>query len=110
MLSSKDIITLNQTFHTGRVVNEGSLSYATAQTRRSRNWLRTAAVLTRALLVDHVFEDGNKRTAAAIITTLMDMHDINFVPEKITAAVITIAKQNIHNITNIERVISHARK
>ena len=34
------------------------------------------AYLVRAVAVDHVFEDGNKRTSALIILAISDMHGL----------------------------------
>lgn len=110
MLSKKDIIEINKTFHTGKLSNESSLDFAISQIYRSRNWLKTAAILSRAILIDHVFEDGNKRTAAGMITGIMEMNSISFSPEKVDEAVINIAKSNITSIKKIEKVITHVRK
>ncbi len=110
MLSKKDIIEINKTFHTGKLSNESSLDFALNHVYRSKNWLKTAAILSRAILIDHVFEDGNKRTAVGMITGIMEMNSISFSPEKVDKAVISIAKSNITSIKKIERVITHVRK
>jgi prophage maintenance system killer protein len=110
MLSKKDIIEINKAFHTGKVANMGSLDFALSQVYRSRNWLRTAAILSRAILVDHVFEDGNKRTTVGIVATLMEMHCVSFSQEGLDRAVVKIAKKNMINIQRIERVITNARE
>ena len=105
MLSKKDVIDLNMQFSTGQIVNGGSLEFAVKTNARSKNWLRSAAILTRSILIDHVFEDGNKRTAAAAIMLLMDLNKIRFNPEKIPKIVVKILKNNITNVTEIERCI-----
>jgi prophage maintenance system killer protein len=105
MLSTKDIIEINKGMSTGNVMNKSSLEYAVKTQARSRNWLRTAAVFTRAILIDHVFEDGNKRTAAAVIMLLMEMNRVSCDPEKIPRMIITILKKNLTSITYIERCI-----
>ena len=64
MLSKKDVIEINREFHSGKIVNEGSLDYAIETTKRSKNWLRSAAYLVRAVLIDHAFEDGNRKKRA----------------------------------------------
>ena len=56
----------------------------------------------------HPFEDGNKRTAAAIIIVLMDLNKIQFIPDEIPKIIIKILKKNITNITQIERCIKDA--
>ncbi len=105
MISLKDVIEINKGFSTGNLMNKSSLEYAVKTNERSRNWLRTAAVLTRAILIDHVFEDGNKRTSAAVIMLLMDMNNIGFNPEEMPKIIVEILKKNITNIKEIERRI-----
>ncbi|MEK6921515.1 MAG: hypothetical protein AABX82_06535 [Nanoarchaeota archaeon] len=110
MLSKKDIIEINKTFHTGKLSNESSLDFALNQVYRSKNWLKTAAILSRAILIDHVFEDGNKRTAAGTIMTIMEMNKIAFAPTKIDTIVIEITKKNITQIKEVEKVIIRGRE
>ena len=105
MLSQKDVIEINKQFSTGSMVNEGSLDFAVKTNARSKNWLRSAAILTRSILIDHVFEDGNKRTAAAVIMLLMDLNKLSFNPEKIPKIIVKILKKNMTNIREIERCI-----
>jgi prophage maintenance system killer protein len=108
MLSKKDIIAINEEFHGGRVVNEGSLDFAITMTKRSRNWLKTAALLTRAILIDHVFEDGNKRTAAAVILALADINGVYCNPDRVNAAIVRMLKRNTTDVRTIERLIKDA--
>ena len=108
MLSKKDIITANKLLDRGKVMNEGSLDFAVKTQERSKNWLRSAAILTRAILIDHVFEDGNKRTAATVIMALMELNHVLYDPEKIPTIITTILKKNETNIQTIERHIKHA--
>lgn len=110
MLSKKDIIEINKDHHTGKLSNESSLDFALSQVYRSKNWLKTTALLSRAILIDHVFEDGNKRTAAGVISGVMELNNLDYNPEKIAQIVVHIAKENITSIKQIEKVIIHARK
>ncbi len=110
MLSIKDIVEINRTFHSGKIANNGSLEFAVQELQRSKNWLKTCAVLARAIIIDHIFEDGNKRTAAGVIATIMEMNGISFSPEKLDKAIVTIAKTNVTNIHKIEKVIANVRK
>lgn len=110
MLSKKDILAINQEFHNGHVVNESSLDYVVSMTKRSKNWLKTAALLARAILVDHVFEDGNKRTAAAAIMACAAMYGVRCSSDKVNATVVTMIKKNITDIRAIERLIKNAIK
>ena len=102
------MVELNRGFSNGMVLNAGSLDHAVKTQARSRNWLKTAAVFTRSILIDHVFEDGNKRTAAAIIMLLMEMSGIAYNPDAMPKVVLKITKKNTMSITQIERSIKNA--
>lgn len=110
MLSKKDIVEINKAFHNGKIVNNSSLEFAVQELQRSKNWLKACAVLARAIIIDHIFEDGNKRTAVGTIATIMEMNEAGFSPERLNKAVLTIAKQNITSIREIEKVIANARE
>jgi len=109
LLSKKAIISINQSLgEKGIVVNEGSLDYAITLARKSNNWLKSLAILTRAILIDHVFEDGNKRTTAATIMTWLEMHNIHYNKDKINLMLIKMLKENITNINKIMEMIKDA--
>jgi prophage maintenance system killer protein len=108
MLSKKDIIIINQQFSSGRVVNEGSLDYAIDTVRKSGNWLKTAAIICRAVLIDHVFEDGNKRTAAAAMLACAEISGVMLNMDKINKAIVLMMKNNTTEIKTIERMIKDA--
>ncbi len=110
MLTQKDIIAINAVLDSGRIVNQGSLDYALSVTYRNKNWLRCAAVLTRAILIDHVFEDGNKRTAAAVIMAYFEMNGVQYNADKLNKIIVLMLKKNIVDIKKIERLISSARE
>ncbi len=107
MLSKKDLITINMEFHNGKVMNQGSLDYTIDYIRRSNNWLKSAAFLARAILIDHIFEDGNKRTAAAVIMTYMEMNSIHFNPDRVSKLILQVIIKNITDIRKIERMIKN---
>lgn len=108
MLSIKDITEINKEFSSGTLMNESSLAYAVSTTQRSRNWLKAAATYTRAILIDHTFENGNKRTAAAVIMLIMDISKVQFNPERIPHIIVRLLKANTTNIKEIERCIKNA--
>ncbi len=110
MLSKKDIITINKELDEGIVVNDSSLDYAINTTLKSKNWLKTAALLVRAILVDHVFADGNKRTAAAVIMSYLDMHGFDYDADEAAKLVVVIIKKNIRDVRKIERLIRNVIK
>jgi prophage maintenance system killer protein len=106
--SVKDIIAINQQFDRGAMINEGSLTYALDRANKSGSWLRACAYLVRAVLIDHVFEEGNKRTSAAIIVGFFEEHELIYHPEKVAKGITVILLKNITSITAIERVIKDA--
>jgi prophage maintenance system killer protein len=107
-LSKKDIIALNADLDTGRVVNSSSLDYAIATMRKNKNWRKACALIVRAILIDHVFEDGNKRTASAVIAIYLEMNGFDFNQDKVNQVVVKVLKNNITNTETIERLIHDA--
>jgi prophage maintenance system killer protein len=105
VLSKKDIVAINAELDSGRIVNESSLDFALKTIGRSRNWLRACALLVRAVLIDHTFEDGNKRTAAAIVLTYCEMQGLHADPDKVNQAIVRILRKNITKMRAIEREI-----
>src|SRR3990172_1994576 len=108
MLSKKDLIIANKRFHTGRIANESSLNYAISTARRTNDWLKAVALLVRAILIDHAFEDGNKRTAAAVIMAYLEMNNLYYNPDRVGKVVIKILKKNITDTRKITRLIQNA--
>ena len=107
-ISMKDILAINQQFASGNAINESSLTFALDRANKAGSWLQACAYLVRAVLIDHVFEDGNKRTAAGIIVGFFDAHELAFHPEKIAKAITIILMKNITSINKIEMVIKNA--
>ena len=109
LLSKKAIISINEDLgEKGIVINDGSLDYAINLARKSNNWLKSLAILTRALLIDHIFEDGNKRTTAVVILTWLEMHNLHGNKDKINSMLIKMLKENITNIDKIMEMIKDA--
>lgn len=107
-ITRKDIVAVNQRFDTGRVVNEGSLSYALDGANSSRSWLRGCVLLVRAVLLDHVFEEGNKRTAAAIIVSFFEEQGLPYDPERVARGVVRILMRKTTSLKAIEEVVLDA--
>jgi prophage maintenance system killer protein len=107
-ISKKDLIAINQHYDSGTVINSSSLDFALAQANESKSWLKSCAYLVRAVLLDHVFEEGNKRTAADIMVAFFEENDLQYDPDKITKGIVTMLKKNVTSIMKIEEVISNA--
>lgn len=107
-ISKKDIISINMQFDKGHIINSSSLEFALNQANDSKSWLRSCAALVRAVLIDHVFEEGNKRTAAAIMAGFFADNNILYDPEKISKSIVKILMKNMTSMVNIEREILNA--
>lgn len=104
MFYINNIIKINKRFTRGIITNKGSLDFALSSIK-TKAWIDQVAYLVRAILLDHVFEDGNKRTAAAIIIAYYTEFEIGFDPQKITQVIINITSKNINDINKIKRMI-----
>ncbi len=60
------------------------------------------AYLMRAILVDHPFSDANKRTATFLVLDFAEQNKNQVDREALLQQIISIAKQNITEIRNIE--------
>jgi len=109
MFTEEGIVMLNKKFHNGKISNKSSLDFAISAAK-SKGWLEQLAYLLRSVIVDHAFEDGNKRTAALLIIIYYTEYKIGFDPEKVSKSVIEIAKNNIKDISKIKRMIKDAAR
>lgn len=108
LLNKKDIIRMNQEIgENGSFANEASLDFALSVLKERKSWLYTLSYLVRSILIDHVFHDGNKRTAYALIRTVLNEQGIENDKQKIYLGVLTITKKNISNTMKIMRVIKN---
>jgi fido (protein-threonine AMPylation protein) len=105
---TREITEINKKFSSGVVINKGSLDFALSAVFRSKDWQEQLAFVVRALLCDHIFEDGNKRTAAAYLIAVLEHLKYRFDPFKIDQLVLNIAKNNITDIKKIRRMIGNA--
>jgi len=90
-----------------RTKNPGSLEFAAEHSARTKDWVKQLAYLLRAIVVDHAFDDGNKRTAAYLITKCFDVNKLAYSDEKIARLIIKIASKNETNINKIKRMIEN---
>lgn len=99
---------INKKFEPKSVLkNEGSLHFAISHAARTNDWSKQLAYLLRSLLVDHAFDDGNKRTAAYLILNYFKEHNITMNEDKINRLMIKIATKNIIKINEIMRLIKN---
>jgi len=109
-LTKKDIIALNQEFDEANFHNETSLDFALSYARKTENWIKALAFLTRAILLDHAFEEGNKRTVALLIKTYSEYEGHKTYDDKIVKLIKEIILKNISSIRKIEEMIKNAIK
>lgn len=105
LLNKKDIVALNQEFDQGKLNNEASLDFALDYARRTENWIKALGYITRAILIDHVFEEGNKRTTALLINAYAEYEGHKINNDKLLLMIKTILKKNITSIAKIEEMI-----
>lgn len=103
-----ELLDVNRKFSSGAMVNKGSLDFALSAAFKGKDWQEQVAYVVRALLCDHVFEDGNKRTAAAYVMAVLENFKYRYDPFKIDQLVLKVAKNNISDIKKIRRMIANA--
>ncbi len=108
IFNKKDILALNQEFDEGNFHNEASLDFALSYARRTENWTKALAMITRAILIDHVIEEANKRTAALLIKTCAEYEGHNASNDKLARLVKEIILKRIISIRKIEDMIKDA--
>ena len=110
ILTKKDITALNQEFDDGNLHNEASLDFALNYAMKTENWTKALAFIVRAILSDHVFKEGNKRTAALLIKTYSEYEGYDTYDDKIVKLIKEIIFKKISNINKIEDMIKDAIK
>lgn len=104
-ISKEDLLRINNGFG-GNLRNSSSMDFAFDRFRNKKiGEYKKLAYLWRAILVDHPFSDGNKRTAAFVAFVFAKETKKQVDRELLLHQVISIAKKNIQNIRNIEERI-----
>lgn len=103
MINKEDIAELNKKFDKGTIINDSSLSFALSSMRNTKDWFKQLAYLVRAIIVDHVFEEGNKRTAAALIIYFFEAHKVAYDPYKVDKIITEVILKNVTSVEQIRR-------
>jgi prophage maintenance system killer protein len=107
-IGKEDIIRINRGFG-GSLRNDASIDFALEKQNDSKiGEYKKLAYLFRAILVDHPFSDGNKRTAAYIAAVFANENNKQVDHELLTHQILSIAKNNITNIRQIEWRLKNA--
>ncbi|MEX0920621.1 MAG: Fic family protein [Candidatus Pacearchaeota archaeon] len=109
-IDKEELLRINRGFG-GNLRSDSSLDFAIDKTKSKKiGAYRRIAYLLRAILVDHPFSDGNKRTATYITLKLATESNKEVDTDLLLHHIVSIAKQNIHDIKKIERRMRNAIK
>ena len=101
-ISKEDLLRINHGFG-GNLRSDSSIDFAIdMQENNKLGNYKKLAYLWRAILVDHPFSDGNKRTATFLAINFAEENHKQIDRELIVHHALSIAKKNITNIRQIE--------
>ncbi len=101
-ISKEDLLRINQGFG-GNLRSGSSIDFAIEmQENKKLGVYKKLAYLLRAIIVDHPFSDGNKRTATFLALVFAEENKKQVDRDLLIHHIISIAKQNITDIKNIE--------
>ena len=100
-ISKEDLLRINKGFG-GGLRSDSSIDFAIEQQKNKKiGEFKKLAYLWRAILVDHPFTDGNKRTASFLAFQFANEYNKKVDRELLLHHIISIAKKNIINIRQI---------
>ena len=103
-----ELLRINKGFG-GNLISDSSIDFAIEmQDNKKIGVYKKLAYLLRAILVDHPFTDGNKRTATFIALSFAEESGRTVNTDLLEHHIVSISKQNIADISNIERRIRNA--
>ena len=109
-ISKKDLLRVNYGVG-GSLRSDSSLDFAFSRFNNKKlGQYKKLAYLLRAILVDYPFSDGNKRTASFVAFAFAEKNKKQVDRDLLIHHIISIAKQSIHNIRNIEQRLKNAIK
>ena len=101
-ISKQDIMRINEEFG-GNLRNDASLDFAIQmQDNKRLGPYKKLAYLFRAILIDHPFSDGNKRTVMWVAYKFADEIDKKVDRDLLIHQITSIASRNIQEIRNVE--------
>ena len=109
-ISKEDLLRINNGFN-GNLRSDSSPDFALEKfDSKKLGKYKKLAYLMRAILVDHPFSDGNKRTATFFVFAFAEENKKEVDRELLIHQIVSIAKNNIHDIRNIENRLKTAIK
>lgn len=109
-ISKEDIIRIAKDFD-GHLRSSSSLDFALEKQKEAKlGDYKKLAYLMRAILVDHPFSDGNKKTANFIALAFAEENNKIIDKDLLLHHILSIASKNITNIRAIEERLKNAIK
>lgn len=110
LISKEDLLRVNKGFG-GNLRSDSSIDFVFDKIEDKKLGVyKKLAYLMRAILVDHPFSDGNKRTATFVCLAFASKYNKEVDRELLLHHIVSIAKKNIHEIRNIEWRLKNAIK
>ena len=101
IISKEDLIRVNHGFG-GDLRSDSSLDFAFEKMENKKLGIyKKLAYLIRAILVDHPFSDGNKRTATFVVFAFANAYNKKVDRDLLLHHIVSISMKNIHNVRNI---------
>ena len=101
-ISKEELIRINKGFG-GNLRSDSSIDFAFDRIENKKiGPYKKLAHLVRAILVDHPFSDGNKRTASYLALSFAEEYNKEVDMELLIHQIISIANKNITKIRDIE--------
>ncbi len=101
-IGKEDLLRINKGFG-GNLRSDSSLDFAVDKLNNIKiGFHKKLAYLWRAILVDHPFSDGNKRTAVFLAYALAEENKKYVDRDLLVYQAVSIAKKNLTNIRQIE--------
>ena len=107
MINKNDLVEVNKRFDNGNIVNMGSLELILSTLKHSKDWVTQLAYILRGILIDHIFEEGNKRTALAVMLVYFEANKKAYDVYKAEKIITEILLKNIKDINKIRRMIKN---
>ncbi len=109
-ISKEDLLRINKGFG-GGLRSDASIDFAIQmQDNKKLGDYKKLAYLWRAILVDHPFTDGNKRTAIFLAFAFAEEHGKDPERDLLLHHTLSIASKNLTNIRQIEWRLKNAIK
>ncbi len=110
IINREDLLRINNGFR-GNLRSDSSIDFAFDKIKDKKlGAYKKLAYLIRAILVDHPFSDGNKRTATFVCFAFAEKQHKQVDRELLVHHIVSIASKNIQEIRNIEWRLKNAIK